>query len=540
MMKKNTILFLVLILLMTVAWKIGLLWLNLIPFNSDEAVVALMARHILTGERPIFFYGQAYMGSLDAYLVAAGFAIFGQQVWVIRAIQTLLYLFTIITTVLIADTAFKSIKTGLLAASLLAIPTVNVTLYTTVSLGGYGEALLLGNLLLLVGINLYQNLCLPTKVQNIQVVFLGLIWGVLAGVGLWANGLTLVYSLPMGSILLWSISKNCNVLVGLKIVFVIILGFFIGSLPWWIFAYQNGLSQLMMELSGNAVSVENEHYLVRSFNHLVSLVVLGGTVTLGLRPPWGVNWLGLPLIPFVLIIWGAVVWIVIQNLAGRGKKNFGYFVLVSMMVTLFFGFIFSSFGVDPSGRYFLPAGVGLVLLAGDTIQKLNKKILVQMLLIGFILVFQILGTVQCALSNPPGITTQFYNISIIDHNYDKELISFLKSKGEKYGYTNYWVAYPLAFISQEELIFIPRLPYHPDLRYTERDDRYEPYRKLVGESTRVAYITTNNPILDTALRDGFSKSGITWQEKEIGDYLVFYELSEIVSPSQIGLGFSDK
>ena len=60
---------------------------NVVPFNSDEAVVALMARHILQGERPIFFYGQAYMGSADAYLVATGFWVFGEQVWVIRLIE---------------------------------------------------------------------------------------------------------------------------------------------------------------------------------------------------------------------------------------------------------------------------------------------------------------------------------------------------------------------------------------------------------------------------------------------------------------------
>ncbi len=56
------------------AWKAALLVLDCVPFNADEAVVALMARHILQGERPIFFYGQAYMGSLDAYLVAGFFA----------------------------------------------------------------------------------------------------------------------------------------------------------------------------------------------------------------------------------------------------------------------------------------------------------------------------------------------------------------------------------------------------------------------------------------------------------------------------------
>ncbi len=70
--------------------------------------MALMARHILQGEHPIFFYGQAYMGSLDAYLVAAGFALLGQQVWVIRLVQVLLYLGTLFTTFLLGRVAFES------------------------------------------------------------------------------------------------------------------------------------------------------------------------------------------------------------------------------------------------------------------------------------------------------------------------------------------------------------------------------------------------------------------------------------------------
>src|SRR5512133_681799 len=99
------------------AWKaLFLLW-NVVPFNADEAVVALMARHILIGERPVFFYGQAYMGSLDAYLVAAGFLLFGQQVWLIRLVQSLLYLGTIFTTYLIAKEAFGSQHVAVLAGA---------------------------------------------------------------------------------------------------------------------------------------------------------------------------------------------------------------------------------------------------------------------------------------------------------------------------------------------------------------------------------------------------------------------------------------
>ena len=60
---------------------------NTVSFHSDEAVVALMARHILQGERPVFFYGQAYMGSLDAWLVAIGFQLLGESVLTIRFVQ---------------------------------------------------------------------------------------------------------------------------------------------------------------------------------------------------------------------------------------------------------------------------------------------------------------------------------------------------------------------------------------------------------------------------------------------------------------------
>ncbi len=134
------------------------------------------------------------------------------------------------------------------------------------------------------------------------------------------------------------------------------------------------------------------------------------------------------------------------------------------------------------------------------------------------------------------MTTQIDAVTQIDHSYDQELIGFLRSQGEEFGYTNYWVAYPIAFLSNEDLVYIPRLPYHPDLRYTSRDDRYEPYQQSVAEAAQAAYITTNNPLLDDQLRTEFSRLGVEWYEKVIGDYQVYYGLSEKVEPAQIGLG----
>jgi hypothetical protein len=154
--------------------------------------------------------------------------------------------------------------------------------------------------------------------------------------------------------------------------------------------------------------------------------------------------------------------------------------------------------------------------------------------------FNLLGTLQCAAVNPPGITTQFDSITVIDHAYDPELISFLLENHENYGYSNYWVAYPIAFQSDERLIYLPRLPYHQDFRYTSRDDRYSPYRDIVQNSDRVAYITTNHPDLDQYLRKAFSEKKITWKEKKIGNYQVFYDLSLPVRPEEIGLGDTQK
>jgi hypothetical protein len=49
--------------------------------DSDEAVVGLMARHILHGQFTTFFWGQAYGGSQEALLTAPVFAVFGSS-WV--------------------------------------------------------------------------------------------------------------------------------------------------------------------------------------------------------------------------------------------------------------------------------------------------------------------------------------------------------------------------------------------------------------------------------------------------------------------------
>ncbi len=478
-------------LLAAAGFKFALLALNRVPFNADEAVVALMARHILQGERPIFFYGQAYMGSLDAFMVAAGFRLFGQQVWVIRLVQALLYLGTLITTAELGRRIFASRRVAALAVLLLAIPTVNLSLYTTASLGGYGEALLLGNLILLLALQI-ERFWHAGRRNWLGVA--AVIWGFLDGLGLWAFGLTLVYSLPAGLFLLFRLARpafhlrQTRRLLGMLL--LLAAGFLAGASAWLVYAVQYGPSQLIFELSGSAVAgAEAGSFASRFISHLVNLLLLGTSVIFGLRPPWEARWLGLPILPFVLFFWLAVcAWMVRKAL--HSHRAHGQLILLGVVLVLLVGFLFTSFGVDPSGRYFLPLAVPLSLFAADWILVIARRrkfwaYALVLLVVGY----QLWGNLQ-AIAGPAGLTTQFYAPSQIDHQYDAQLIQFLKSEGETTGYSNYWVSYPIAFLSAETLIFTPRLPYHTDLKYTERDDRYPPYDQIVSRASRAAYITT--------------------------------------------------
>ncbi|MFQ5921957.1 MAG: hypothetical protein ACE5M4_03870 [Anaerolineales bacterium] len=489
------------------------------PFNSDEAVVGLMARHILNGQWPAFFYGQAYMGSLDATLAALGFALLGEQVWVIRLLQALLYVATILTTAALGWSIFRSARVAWVAAVLLAVPAVNVMLYTTVSLGGYGEALVIGNLLMLLALRVWRQ----------EKGFA--LWGFLAGLGFWAFGLTLVYTIPTSILVLRKLWNSRAKLV------TTIATFLLGALPWISEGVGRGFDPFLNELLGEAIAKASSGGFSSVMEHSVNLLLFGPTVIFGLRAPWSAELIAVPLAPVALIFWAAVLVYGVSRLRMHDEARVGRWMLAGVMITLVAGFLLTPFGADPSGRYFLPLSVPLALMAGEAINELliprfGKWAYAAL---GFVLIFNLWGDVQTAIENPPGITTQFDPIAQVDHSFLPALVEFLEAEEEWTGYSNYWVAYPLAFLSDERIIYTPGLPYHQDFRYTDRDDRYSPYGEVVAQSPSTAFITTHFPELNRTLRVGLLQRDIEFEETSIGPYTVFHGLSKPVSPDQLGV-----
>lgn len=163
--------------------------------DGDEALVGIQAEHILYGELPIYFYGQPYMGSLEAYLSALLFAIFGASVWTLRTEPILLSLVVIWLTwklaAILADIAGLSSRVKYFFMTVAVLGAVAPPLYDTVvelrMLGGYIETFVLMLWLLLSVVQLLRRWTMRTTRRELALRWAGI--GFIVGLGFWVNPL---------------------------------------------------------------------------------------------------------------------------------------------------------------------------------------------------------------------------------------------------------------------------------------------------------------------------------------------------------------
>jgi hypothetical protein len=197
-------------------------------------------------------------------------------------------------------------------------------------------------------------------------------------------------------------------------------------------------------------------------------------------------------------------------------------------------FVFSRFGSDPTGRYFVPLYTPLTVFGAAAIVALSRRTRWGTVLLALLLAFNLWGTWKGA-SSEEKLTAQYDPRLQYGNVYDDALIAFLLEQGVGRGYTNYWIAFKIAFLSEEQVILAPLLPHKRGDEAIPSDTRYPPYVDAVAAADQVAYVTGNQPELDRLLRQGFAQQAVTYREHEIGAYRVFYDLSEAVAPSDLGL-----
>jgi 4-amino-4-deoxy-L-arabinose transferase-like glycosyltransferase len=181
-----------LLILAGVLIRLALVLLGWPRLNSDEATMGLMARHIaLHGEHPAFFYGQSYMGTLEAFLAAGVFKVFGASALALRLPSVLLYGVFLCVMYALARALYSPLV-AVATLAVLAVGPEEVLFRQIEVVGGYQESLVFGTALALVCALLVsgaERLRFETRAALLAV------WGVCAGLGLWSDPLILPFVL---------------------------------------------------------------------------------------------------------------------------------------------------------------------------------------------------------------------------------------------------------------------------------------------------------------------------------------------------------
>ena len=178
--------------------------------DGDEALVGIQAERVLHGDFPTYFYGQAYMGSLEVYLIAIIFAMVGPSVWALRAEPIILSLLVVWLTwklaAALADAAHLPFYARQYFMTIAALTAAILPLYDTVietrTYGGYIETFVLMLLLLLSAFHLTRRWFAGAPYAELAWRWAGI--GLLIDLGLWIYPLIAPAILAVG---LWIAAK---------------------------------------------------------------------------------------------------------------------------------------------------------------------------------------------------------------------------------------------------------------------------------------------------------------------------------------------
>lgn len=177
--------------------------------HSDEAIVGLMAQDIAEGTRfPLYFYGQRYMGALEAYVVAALLPFFAKPIHALRAAPAIFFAAMVGVQYLML-TRWLGRRAGFVGAAVLLCGPPMFAQWTISARGAYVENLLWGTLILWAYAEWFacpssrSNHASPriraavTKASLVRMTRRQFVFGALVGSGLWLNPSVVFFLAPV-------------------------------------------------------------------------------------------------------------------------------------------------------------------------------------------------------------------------------------------------------------------------------------------------------------------------------------------------------
>lgn len=450
--------------------------------NSDEAVVGLMARHILHGEIPTFFWGQAYGGSQEALLTVPGFLIAGSGWLALRAVPIVL---SGVAALLVWRVGLRTIGEpgARLSAALFWIWPPFLVFQLTHQQGFYGSDVVYCALLLLLGLRMVEQ---PDRVR------VGL-FGLVLGLAFWETSQIVPIAL---CVVAWTAWKEPRVLRNAWLGVALAA---LGALPWISWNARHDWMSLSLPSGGSSTYLERLRVL---FSPVLPMIV-------GLRAPLSQERLlpaALTLLMYAVVaglfLYGAVT-------ARRGSSSLLY---VSAGAFPFIAALAPQTAATMDPRYLVVLTPVLALLVAQLGRKLGSAALVLALALAVSTI-----TLQRMEPVPPPQPMAPRDIA--------PLIATLERLGLDRVYAKYWVAYVLDFDTRERIVAVENHFDSVSFRHGEArvpDDpvvRYPPYQARVRDDARHGFVFFRQGIASVPIVEALQTHG--YRRYLVGPFVVF-------------------
>jgi uncharacterized membrane protein len=433
------------------------LWLLLGPFSeidADEAVVGLMAMQ-MPGELPAFYWEQHYLGTIEPMTAALVFAVMGPSAAALKLVPAL-YSVAFIGVLYMVARRICGPGVAQMSAMYLAVPPSFFAAWNVKARGGYPEALLLGAVCLLAA----QRVSKRPADRNLATWRWWITLGLASGLALWTHPMSVVLVAAAGLYLLlmvrpWSARWTRGPRLAAP-VWLAAVAFMAGLSPAIIHNLANDLPSLRFAAEGGTeprAALLNLWGLTR-YGLPVLVGLAEGTPSRELLvQDWptriGSSWLvtvTLPLLGLYLIWWHRRSLVALVRGDETEDRQPALLLLVLLLVPPFVAVSrFANLWAEP--RYALPiyAAVPLVMSVVWAVRRRWRWL-------GSLLLACLLGL------NVASLESSDYRLSLPTSAGGStaanraELIAALQARGIDRMYTDYWLAYPIAFESREQIV----------------------------------------------------------------------------------------
>jgi hypothetical protein len=495
--------------------------------NSDEATIDLMALHILThGEHPIFYYGQSYMGSFEAYIGALSFRLFGVSLFSLR-LGLLPLLIGFLISIYFLSSLLYSKRLGLIVVALLALGSSDVISHQFKAIGGYPETLLFGTLIFLL-----SSLLVLSR-QSERITGNGRTWlyaalGLLIGFSLYTDPLDA--PLVAGSVFLLFLFCRSELFSGrgALLLAMLIVGF--SPLIVYNLRHTNGLSTLSyyidMQQSGTMVMRQEN---IHSIQKLVGALFLTLPYALGIthacpqqaiplfgptqantvactlwHGSWSLGYWSLWTLAVILTgqtpwrIWRAKRRIALLLTDPQSTKPIIRLVLLSCAALSFLLYInnpYSALSPLPTTRYLITMVISAPALLWPLWQPFEQSLYQPSVALRSLCLLLLLIIGAATASGTLTSLSDLKDTAAFYHQQD-DLIAHLQTHHATHIYSDYWTCNLLIFRSDEHIICGSL-----DEQLRPNQNRYPPYLQEVQAVAHPAYVfQANSPQAQLLIR----------------------------------------